>query len=74
MEVKSLNSPDEVRAFDKGKLELINIGGATIGRAVFEPGWRWSTSVKPLVNTKSCEAVIPQLWVQVIQMYPYTPL
>ncbi len=56
MEVKSLNSPDEVRAFDKGKLELINIGGATIGRAVFEPGWRWSTSVKPLVNTKSCEA------------------
>jgi hypothetical protein len=56
MEVKSLNFPDEVRAFDKGKLELINIGGATIGRAVFEPGWRWSTSVKPLVNTKSCEA------------------
>jgi len=56
MEVKSLNSPDEVRTFDKGKLELINIGGATIGRAVFEPGWRWSTSVKPLVNTKSCEA------------------
>lgn len=55
MEVKSLNSPDEVRTFDKGKLELINIGGATIGRAVFEPGWRWSTSVKPLVNTKSCE-------------------
>jgi len=56
MEVKSLNSPGEVRTFDKGKLELINIGGATIGRAVFEPGWRWSTSVKPLVNTKSCEA------------------
>ena len=56
MEVKSLNSPDEVRVFDKGKLELINIGGAAIGRAVFEPGWRWSTSVKPLVNTKSCEA------------------
>ena len=56
MEVKSLNSPDEVRTFDKGKLELINIGGAAIGRAVFEPGWRWSTSVKPLVNTKSCEA------------------
>jgi len=56
MEVKSLNSPDEVRKFEKGKVELINIGGATIGRAVFEPGWRWSTSVKPVVNTKSCEA------------------
>ena len=56
MEAKSLNAPEEVRKFDKGKVELVNIGGATIGRAVFEPGWRWSTSVKPLVNTKSCEA------------------
>jgi hypothetical protein len=56
MEVKSLNIPDEVRKFDKGKLDLVNIGGATIGRAVFEPGWRWSTSLKPIVNTKSCEA------------------
>lgn len=56
MEVKSLNVPDEVRTFDKGKLELINIGGATVGRATFQPGWKWSESVKPLVNTKSCEA------------------
>jgi len=56
MEAKSLNAPEEVRKFDKGKLELVNIGGAMIGRAVFEPGWKWSTSVKPIVNTKSCEA------------------
>lgn len=56
METKSFGVPDEVRKFDKGKLELVNIGGATIGRAVFEPGWKWSTSVKPIVNTKSCEA------------------
>ena len=56
MEVKSLNAPEEVRKFDRGKLELVNVGGATIGRAVFEPGWRWSTSVKPIANTKSCEA------------------
>jgi hypothetical protein len=56
MEGKSLNNPDEVRTFDKGKLELINIGGRTVGRATFQPGWRWSQSVKPLVNTKSCEA------------------
>jgi hypothetical protein len=55
-EVKSFNKPDEVRTFPKGKLELITIGGATIGRATFEPGWKWSTSVQPLVNTKSCEA------------------
>jgi len=56
IEGKSLNSPDEVRAFDKGKLEIINVGGRTVGRATFQPGWRWSTSVKPLVNTRSCEA------------------
>jgi hypothetical protein len=56
MDGKSLNKPDEVRTFDKGKLELINIGGRTVGRATFQPGWRWSQSVKPLVNTKSCEA------------------
>lgn len=55
-EVKSFNKPDEVRTFPKGKLELITIGGATIGRATFEPGWKWSTSVQPLVRTKSCEA------------------
>jgi hypothetical protein len=55
-EMKSFSQPDEVRTFPLGKVELINIGGSTIGRATFEPGWRWSTSVKPLVNTKSCEA------------------
>ena len=35
--------PDEVREFPKGRLELIKIGGATVGRATFEPGWRWAT-------------------------------
>jgi hypothetical protein len=52
----SFTKPDEVRAFPLGKVELVKIGGATIGRATFEPGWRWSTSVKPIVKTKSCEA------------------
>jgi hypothetical protein len=56
METKSLNRPEEVRTFDKGKLELVKVGGAIVGRATFQPGWRWSESVKPLVNTKSCEA------------------
>ena len=55
-ELKTFGKPDEVREFPKGRLELIKIGGATIGRAVFQPGWKWSTSVQPLVNTKSCEA------------------
>ena len=55
-EVKSFGKPDEVRTFPKGKVELIKIGGAMIGRATLEPGWKWSTSVKPLAKTKSCEA------------------
>ena len=55
-ETKSFNKPEEIRTFPKGKVELITMGGATIGRATFEPGWKWSTSVQPLVKTKSCEA------------------
>ena len=55
-EMKRFGKPDEVREFPKGLLELVKIGGATIGRAVFEPGWRWATSVQPIVKTKSCDA------------------
>jgi hypothetical protein len=55
-ELKSFGKPDEVREFPKGRLELIKIGGATVGRATFQPGWRWSTSIQPLAKTKSCEA------------------
>ncbi len=55
-ERKDFGKPDEVREFPQGRVELVSIGGATVGRAVFEPGWRWSTSVQPLFNTKSCEA------------------
>jgi hypothetical protein len=55
-EKKDFGKADEVRVFPKGTLELITIGGATIGRAILEPGWRWSTSVQPIAKTKSCEA------------------
>lgn len=55
-ELKSFATPDEVREFPRGRLELISVGGAMIGRAVFEPGWRWATSVQPLAKTASCEA------------------
>jgi hypothetical protein len=56
MQKKNLAEPDELRVFDKGRLELVSLGGVTFGRATFQPGWRWSTSVKPLVNTSNCEA------------------
>lgn len=55
-ERRDFKKPDEVRTFPKGKLELVKVGNAMIGKATFEPGWKWSTSVQPLVNTKSCEA------------------
>src|SRR5215471_9372984 len=56
MQNKNFARPDETRKFDKGLLELVTLGGVTFGRGTFQPGWRWSTSVKPLVKTKSCEA------------------
>lgn len=52
---KSLKSPDETRQFDKGKVDIANIGDAVIGRFELQPGWRWSQSVKPLVKTEWCE-------------------
>ena len=55
-ELKSFGKPDEVREFPQGRLELIKIGGATVGRAILQPGWRWANSVQPLAKTKSCEA------------------
>ena len=56
LEKKSMNSPDEVRIFPKGKVELVKIGGVIFGRGTFEPGWKWSESLKPIVKTQSCKA------------------
>ncbi len=54
--LKAFDKPDEVREFPLGKVELVNVNGAMIGRATFQPGWKWSESVQPLVKTTSCEA------------------
>jgi len=56
MQKKSMKSPDETRSFDKGKVELANVGDASIGRAYFEPGWSWEKCVKPIAKTESCQA------------------
>ncbi|HVO74112.1 MAG TPA: cupin domain-containing protein [Ignavibacteriaceae bacterium] len=55
-EIASFNAPIETRRFPLGRLDLVKIAGAVIGRGIFEPGWRWSTSVKPIAKTESCEA------------------
>ena len=55
-ERKSFENPDEVREFPNGRAEILNIGGGgTVGRFVFQPGWRWSEDVKPVAGTQSCE-------------------
>lgn len=52
---KNMDSPDDTRSFSKGKMQIANLGDATIGRFVLEPGWKWSESVKPVVKTESCQ-------------------
>ncbi|MCE7927637.1 MAG: cupin domain-containing protein [Dehalococcoidia bacterium] len=51
-----MDTPDETRSIPRGKVELVQIAGATIGRLTLEPGWRWSVDVKPVANTEWCEA------------------
>ncbi|MFD6392303.1 cupin domain-containing protein [Nocardia sp. NPDC055029] len=55
---KNFDSPEETRPFeqDKGRLDLVNVDSGPVGRAVFEPGWRWSEHVKPIAQTDSCQA------------------
>ncbi len=55
LETKNLDAPEETRSFDKGMAELVSVGGATIGRFTFNPGWKWSESVKPIVGTDRCQ-------------------
>ena len=55
-ESKNFGAPDEVREFPYGRLELVEVGGGTIGRATLQPGWRWSTCIQPIAQTPSCQA------------------
>jgi len=55
IEIKRFDAADEVRTFEKGRLELVTVAGRTFGRASYEPGWKWSEHVGPSAGTKSCE-------------------
>jgi quercetin dioxygenase-like cupin family protein len=52
--LKRFEAPDEVRMLEKGRFELVHVGGMTIGRATYEPGWRWSEHVGPSVGATRC--------------------
>ena len=54
-EVRSHSEPDEARRPDKTLVEVVRLQGFTLGRLNFEPGWRWSTCVKPVAKTESCQ-------------------
>jgi hypothetical protein len=53
--LKRFESPDEVREFEKGRFELVRVGGVTIGRATYQPGWKWSEHVGPGVGLTRCD-------------------
>jgi len=53
---KRFESPDEIRVFEKGRVELVKLGEGMVGRMTLEPGWRWSQHVKPIANTSLCES------------------
>lgn len=52
--LKRFESPDEVREFEKGRFEIVTLGGMTIGRATYQPGWKWSTDVGSLSGEPYC--------------------
>src|SRR6266480_7258 len=52
--LRSFEAPDEVRVMQKGRFEIVHVGGMTIGRATYEPGWKWSEHVGPGVGATRC--------------------
>jgi len=52
--LKRFEEPDEIRQMEKGKFELVTIGGMTIGRATYEPGWKWSEHVGKALGKTHC--------------------
>jgi len=55
VEFSDFSNPDEVRRPDKTTVEVVKVGGGEIGRFTFQPGWRWSECIKPVVGTDSCQ-------------------
>jgi quercetin dioxygenase-like cupin family protein len=57
LQQKNLDSPDETRTFQNGKVQVTTLGDFHASRFVFEPGWRWSENVKPIAGTDSCQVL-----------------
>ena len=62
LRAKNLDQPDQVRQLGRGRGSFVDLGiGLAIGRAVLEPGWRWSIDLKPVVGNPSCQVHHQQL-------------
>ena len=53
--LKRFDSPDEIREFELGRFEVVTIGGMTIGRATYQPGWKWSEHVGKPIGQSLCQ-------------------
>jgi mannose-6-phosphate isomerase-like protein (cupin superfamily) len=56
MQKRSFDTPDEQRPAGTGRADIVKVGQMTMMRATLQPGWRWSTDIKPIVKTDSCQA------------------
>ncbi|MEM0349234.1 MAG: cupin domain-containing protein [Candidatus Caldarchaeum sp.] len=52
---KRIHSPDEIRSFENGKVEVVNLGGFSMCLMTLQPGWKWSRAVKPIAKTEDCK-------------------
>lgn len=55
VETRNIDTPDETRTPPNALLQIVKLGGAGVGRGTFQPGWKWSESIKPIVGTDSCQ-------------------
>ncbi|MGH2474753.1 MAG: adenylate/guanylate cyclase domain-containing protein, partial [Candidatus Limnocylindrales bacterium] len=55
LQFKGLAKPDEIRDFPKGRAEVVRLDDATVGRSTWQPGWRWSTDLAPVMGTRTCQ-------------------
>lgn len=55
IESKSFDQPDESRTPDKTRVDVVRLADTEVGRFTFQPGWRWSECIKPVVGTDSCQ-------------------
>jgi hypothetical protein len=55
VQARGFDAPDETRTPDKTRVEVVRLGGVSAARLLFEPGWKWSECVKPVVGTETCQ-------------------